>query len=158
MIVNLDGSEAAWDEGIKNLRRVGMTQGALASARSAIDAASLVFAHSVLDDCAWSYLSVCSLAKPADWEPIIAEKKASFAEFSGEPQNLIREEMIRAKLDELERDPLLMRSTYCSASVRHPKGTRQSATMHTTVTDSGASTMFGMALSIETEWGNTLPR
>jgi hypothetical protein len=107
VIVNLDGSEATWGEEVKNLMRTGMTQGALASARSAIDAASLVFAHSVLDDCAWSYLCVCSLANPADWDPIIAEKKASFADYYGKSQDMVREEMIQKKLEELEREPLL---------------------------------------------------
>jgi hypothetical protein len=107
IIVKLDGSETTWGEGTKNLLRTGMTEGALTSARAAIDAASLVFAQSMLDDCAWSYLRVCSLASPADWEPIIAEKKASFAAYYGKPHDVVRDEMIQEKLKQFEWDSLL---------------------------------------------------
>src|SRR5256885_7936995 len=65
IIVKLDGSEATWGDGTKNLLQTGMTESAITNAKAAIDAASLVFAQSVLDDCAWSYLKVCSLASPA---------------------------------------------------------------------------------------------
>jgi hypothetical protein len=107
IIVNLDGSETTWGEGTKNLLRTGMTEGALTSARAAIDAASLVFAQSMLDDCAWSYLKVCSLANPTDWKPIIGEKKTTFAAFQGRPLDVIRDEMIEEKLKQLEWDSLL---------------------------------------------------
>jgi hypothetical protein len=109
IIVNLDGSETTWGDGVKNLLRAGMTEGAIKGARNAIDAASLVFAQSVLDDCAWSYLKVCSLANPADWEPIIAEKKASFAAYYGKPHDVIRDEVIQEKLKQIERDCSLPR-------------------------------------------------
>jgi hypothetical protein len=52
----------------------------------------------MLDDCAWEYLTVCSLASPADWEPIIAEKKASFAAYYGKPHEAIRDAMIQQLL------------------------------------------------------------
>jgi hypothetical protein len=107
LIVKLDGSEATWDDTTKRLLRTGMTEGAITNARAAIDAASLIFAQSVLDDCAWSYLKVCSLAAPSDWSPIIAEKKASFASYYGKSHEEIRDEMIQEKLKQLERDSLL---------------------------------------------------
>lgn len=122
IIVNLDGSETTWGEGTKNLLRTGMTEGAITSARAAIDAASLVFAHSVLDDCAWSYLRACSLANAADWEPIIAEKKASFADYSGKTHNVIRHEMIQEKLRQLERDSLLKKADLLFQLCTPPKG------------------------------------
>ncbi len=84
-----------------------MTAGVITSARAAIDAASLVFAQSVLDDCAWAYLKVCSLARAADWEPIIADRKVSFSEYHGKSRETIRDEMIQDKLQHLERESLL---------------------------------------------------
>src|ERR1700733_5531237 len=104
IIVNLDGSETECGEGVKKLLRAGMTESAIKNARAAIDAASLVFAQSVLDDCVWSYLKVCSLTSPADWEPIIAEKKASFAEYFGRPHDEMRDAVIREKVEQIERD------------------------------------------------------
>jgi hypothetical protein len=109
IIVNLDGSETEWGDGVKNLLRAGMTEGVIKGARAAIDAASLVFAQSVLDDCTWSYLKVCSLANPSDWEPIIAEKKASFAAYYGKPHDVVREAVIQEKLEQIERDYSLPR-------------------------------------------------
>lgn len=107
IIVKLDGSETTWGEGTKNIVRTGMTSVAITNASAAIDAASLVFAQSILDDCALSYIRVCSLANPADWESIIAEKKSSFANYRGKTQDVIRDEMIQEKLKQLERDSLL---------------------------------------------------
>jgi hypothetical protein len=65
------------------------------------------YAQSVLDDCALSYLKVCSLARPADWEPLIAEKKASFADYYAKPQEAVREEMIQQKVEHLGKESLL---------------------------------------------------
>jgi hypothetical protein len=46
--VRFDGSESNWDEGMKNLMRTGMTELVVENARAGIDAASLVFAQSIL--------------------------------------------------------------------------------------------------------------
>lgn len=122
IIVKLDGSETDWGEATKNLLRTGMTQGAITNARAAIDAASLIFAQSVLDDCAWSYLDVCSLANPADWESMIAEKKVSFAAFQGKSHHAIRDEMIQEKLKQLERESLLKKLDLLFQLCTPPKG------------------------------------
>lgn len=122
IIVKLDGSETTWGEATKNLLRTGMTEGVLASARAAIDAASLVFAQSMLDGCAWSYLKVCSLANPEDWEPIIAEKKASFADYYGKPLEVARGEMIQEKLGQFEWHSLLRKVDLLFQLCTPPKG------------------------------------
>jgi hypothetical protein len=107
LILKLDGSETTWNEATKKLLRTGMTESAIMNARTAIDSASLVFAHSVLDDCAWSHLRVCSLAAPAEWEPIIARKTTTFAAYYGKSPEIIRDDMIQEKLEQLERGSLL---------------------------------------------------
>jgi len=58
MFVNLDGSWSPWSEELKRLMSAGITVTAVSNARKAIDAASLVFAQSMLDDSAWSYCRV----------------------------------------------------------------------------------------------------
>jgi hypothetical protein len=122
IIVKLDGSETTWGEGTKKFLRTGMTESAITSARAAIDAASLVFAQSVLDDCAWSYLRVCSLANPRDWDPISAEKKISFGDYYGKPHEVVRDEMIQEKLEKLERESLLKKVDLLFRLCTPPKG------------------------------------
>jgi hypothetical protein len=62
IIVNIDGSDKPLSEETKDFLRAGTTKTAITNARTVVDAASLVFAQSILDDCAWSYCRVCSLA------------------------------------------------------------------------------------------------
>lgn len=107
MIVKLDGGEASWDEETKRIFREGMTDNVVASTKSGIDAASLVFAQSTLDDCALSFLEACSIANPTDWEPIVSEKKVAFSDLQGRTPESIREELIKDKLKALEKDSLL---------------------------------------------------
>jgi hypothetical protein len=52
-------------------------------------------------------MSVCSLASPVDWDPIISEKKVSYIALSETTPALIREELIHDKLEQLERESLL---------------------------------------------------
>jgi hypothetical protein len=107
IFVNIDGSDTPLSEKAQDLIRTAMTQGAITNARAAVDAASLVFAQSILDDCAWSYCKVCALASPDDWDPLIREKKIDFGALREKNLDTIREELIQAKLNQLERKSLL---------------------------------------------------
>jgi hypothetical protein len=109
LVVRIDGGEADWDEGFKTLMRTGMTTTAMANATSGIDAASLVFAQSILDDCALSYLKVCSLAAPQDWEPFISDKKVDYKDLQGKTTEEVRAVLIQSKLDKLEWESLLLK-------------------------------------------------
>jgi hypothetical protein len=122
IIVNLDGSEATWGEELKKVMRTGLTESAVTNAKAAIDAASLVFAQSVLDDSALSFLIVCSLARPSDWESIIAEKRVSFASYSEKSPEGVRSEMIQEKLEHLERESLLKKVDLLFTLCKPPKG------------------------------------
>jgi hypothetical protein len=106
IIVKLDGSEGTWDQEIKAFFQSGMTDNAVTNARIAIDGASLVFAQSILDDCAWSYLKVCALAAPADWEGVLKDKKIAFSAVGKPPEDL-RQALIDEKLQDLEWESLL---------------------------------------------------
>jgi len=58
---------------------------------SSLDAASLVFAHSILDGAALGYCRVISFAMPITWEPFIEKKKLSIEEI----RNLTHEEILK---------------------------------------------------------------
>jgi hypothetical protein len=75
---------------------------------SALDAATLIFAHSVLDSAALDWCRVCALAAPDDFLPLIDQKKvtlagvraaASFAE--------LRAAALEGYLESLDRAPLV---------------------------------------------------
>lgn len=121
IVVKLDGGETTWGEEFKRMLRTGMTESAIKNARAAIDAASLVFAQSMLDDCALSYLRVCALANPADWEPMIQEKKVAYSSV-GNPPEEIRAELIKGKLEQLEWESLLKKVDLLFQLCTPPKG------------------------------------
>ena len=107
IFINLDGKVAPLSDKAKELIRTAMTQGVITSARSAMDASSLVFAQSILDDCAWSFCRVCALAAPQDWEKLIDGKKIDLEAVRAKTPDVIRNELIEAKLSQLERQSLL---------------------------------------------------
>jgi hypothetical protein len=73
----------------------------------AVDAASLIFAHSILDDAALQYCRVTSIVAPSSWEPFMANKPVSLEEVRKESyQNLLKAK-IEDSLKKLERDSLL---------------------------------------------------
>jgi hypothetical protein len=154
LIVKLDGSEATWDDVTKGLVQTGMTESAITNARTAIDAASLVFAHSVLDDCAWSYLRTCAVANPTDWEPIIAKKAITFADYRGKSPEAIRDEMIQEKLEHLERGSLLNKVDLLFQLCKPPKDDVLINNYYTIENGSRRLMMLGTASYTGTAWAS----
>lgn len=107
IFVKLDGSPSSLSDDLKQFIRASMTVTAVANARKAIDAASLVFAHSLLDDFVWSCCRVCSIIAPQDWDPFVEKKKVHFAMLRGSSAEAIRDELIQETLSQLERESLL---------------------------------------------------
>lgn len=107
LFTKLDGTPSPMDDGLKEFLRAGMTNTAVANSRAAIDAASLVFAQSMLDDSAWSYCRVCALVAPKDWEPLLEPKKIDYASVRDRSAEAIRDELLAATLSQLERESLL---------------------------------------------------
>lgn len=83
-----------------------MTRFMLDSGSAALDAAILLFAHSILDDCAFSLCQVCSKANPADWEALVINKHVQLAAFKGKGFEDVRNELIEEKLKAIERASL----------------------------------------------------
>jgi hypothetical protein len=55
------------------------TEQSVATFESALDAASLIFAHSVLDSTAFDWCRVCALAQPEDFIPYVEQKKVTLS-------------------------------------------------------------------------------
>jgi hypothetical protein len=85
-----------------------MTGMSLKSAQAAVDAASLVFAHSIVDAAAVGFLRVTAMASPKDWEPFLDNKRkwsvAEVREFGY--QKLFRDTVMK-ELEQIERSTSL---------------------------------------------------
>jgi hypothetical protein len=106
IIVSIDGYDKEWSADIKKFFQTGLTTTSIENFTNAIDAASIVFAQSVLDDCALSLLRVCALASPADWEQFVKDRKVDFNSVKEKSSDTIREELVNAKIDQLGMESL----------------------------------------------------
>jgi hypothetical protein len=107
LIVEQDGAHSPLSPELQRIISQGATETALMNADAAIDAASLVFGHSIIDACALAYCRVCALAKPEHWEPIFEKRTLTFQTLMAKGKDEIRMDMIEARLKELERGPLI---------------------------------------------------
>jgi len=86
-----------------------MTETAVANARAAIDAASVVFAHSILDGAAYECCRVTALVAPLDWEESVADKRTRLADVKSTSYEDLVKTNLEPFLDELERKSLLQK-------------------------------------------------
>ncbi|MEZ5490259.1 MAG: hypothetical protein R3F50_08060 [Gammaproteobacteria bacterium] len=77
---------------------------------AAIDAASLVFAHSIVDGAVLDYLRVTYAHSKESWLPFVANKNIKISDMTQKDNDTLIAEKIEALLDELDRQPLLVKS------------------------------------------------
>jgi hypothetical protein len=80
-------------------------EGSVVSARAAVDAASLVFAHTITDACATRFLRVTAMIAPDDWGRILGDKQLRVADlrqhgYERALRDLVFEEMERIEKNE----------------------------------------------------------
>lgn len=107
ILLNKDGTHSPMSADVQAIIRQCMTDTALTQANAAIDAASIVFAQSILDDCAMAYCKVCALAKPTDWESQLDNRKVNFSQLREKPYENLRQDLIDGRLAQLERESLI---------------------------------------------------
>jgi hypothetical protein len=86
-----------------------MTMISLQSAAYAVDAASLVFGHSITDAAPAGFLRVTSLACPRDWEQFLDKKKVTVAEVRDHRYESLFKGLLLEELDNIERNTSLPR-------------------------------------------------
>lgn len=84
-----------------------LTEQTMAGYQSSIDAASLIFAHSILDATAYDYCRVAAIANPEAWEDVVDKKTVTLAELKKTDYVTALREKVGAYLKQLERDSLL---------------------------------------------------
>lgn len=85
------------------------TQEALTSAQSFVDAASLVFAHSVLDDIASECCRISVLAGPDDWLPAVDKRKVTIEQVRQLGYEKLKTDLLKRYIEQLAREPLMKR-------------------------------------------------
>jgi hypothetical protein len=76
----------------------------LASTRASVDAASLVFAHSVVDASATGFLRVASMIAPEDWQEFLDNKKWSVAEVREQGYDKLFRGLVFDEMVQIERN------------------------------------------------------
>ena len=87
-----------------------MTQDQTKAYTASVDAASLVFAHSVIDSAALNYCHCCALANPQDWEKFVAKKKISVEEIKGLSYDDILKKKVNDYINSLDKESLLTKA------------------------------------------------
>jgi len=97
-----------------------MTEKSVTAFEAALDAASLIFSHSLLDTAAFDWCRVCALASPDDFMPYIDNRKFTLAEVQAASFSELREKAIGRHLKTLERESLLKKLDILFALCRPP--------------------------------------
>jgi hypothetical protein len=87
-----------------------LTVTAVTTFESALDAASLVFAHSIIDGAAFELCRICSVIAPADFDRFVDQRKVTLAQLRDASVEALRAQLIEAYLDTLERESLLTKA------------------------------------------------
>lgn len=108
--------EERWDEKFAAI----VTQQALQNARASVDAASLVFAHSVLEANVSDYLRVTALVAPKDWAEEVCKKQVSLGEVQEASFDKLFGDSLEKRLEQLERESLLKKTGVLFARCKPP--------------------------------------
>lgn len=84
-----------------------MTETSVRNFRYTLHAATLVFAHSILDAAVFDCLRICAAAGPDDWRPHLGAKKVALSEVASKPYSELLCDAISAELSRLEHESLM---------------------------------------------------
>jgi len=86
-----------------------MTVSAITEAQATIDAASLVFAHSILDDVVSECCGISFRAAPVEWEATFEQRKVSLSQVKGQTYDSLLLSLGEQHVENLKREPLMKR-------------------------------------------------
>lgn len=99
-----------------------IAQDQLNNHKASVDAASLVFAHSIIDYAALNYCRCCALANQNDWEKFVKNKKLSVEEVRKLSVEEILFKKVHEYIDSLDRDSLLVKADRLFQVCQPPAG------------------------------------
>lgn len=77
---------------------------------ASVDAASLVFAHSIIDNAVINYCRCSAIESPEDWEKFVEKKKISIEDLKGLSKDQIIFQKVTEYIDSLDRESLLSKA------------------------------------------------
>ena len=99
-----------------------MAQDQLKNYKASVDAASLIFAHSIIDNAALNYCRCCALANHNDWDKFVEKKKISLEELKKLSIDEIFSKKVYEYIDSLDRESLLLKADRLFQICQPPSG------------------------------------
>ena len=107
------------DAGIKILAK-GMTETSLTNAARNLDAAAIVFCHSLLDAVLFTLCSICHRIAPNDWVNFIKEQRIKVNELAEKSKDDLLFDKSKMFLEQLERESLAVKANTLCALCKPP--------------------------------------
>jgi hypothetical protein len=111
--------DAADLEGTTILLGSSLTELVLQNASGSLDAASLVFAHTILDDALSSFVEMTAEMAPAFWQKRVERKKIELAQLAANSQEELMDMVIRDELWRIKRNDSLSRKALLLHEICH---------------------------------------
>jgi len=99
-----------------------MTQDQLNNYKASVDAASLIFAHSIMDDAALNYCRCCALVNSNDWEKFVEKKQFSLEDIKKFSVDEMFSKKIHEYIDSLDRESLPLKADRLLNICKPPAG------------------------------------
>ena len=87
-----------------------IAQSQISNFKASVDAASLIFSHSIIDNATFNYCRCCALVNPTDWGKFVEEKKVSIKDIKGLSEAQILANKVNEYISSLERKSLLLKA------------------------------------------------
>jgi hypothetical protein len=98
-----------------------MTEQTIRESDLAMNAASIVFVHSVLDAAVFDYCRVTALIAPPDWESVVERRSVSLGEVRAANYGSLLQQKLKEYFTQLERESLLTKADQLFARCKPPE-------------------------------------
>lgn len=123
LFINKKAAIEAWESigGLAGLAK-SMADNQSKNFEKSVDAASLIFAHSVLDGVALDYCKATAMVSPVSWEQFLDKKQVAMQEIRGKTYESLLKTKVEEHLQALDRESLLAKVERLFALCKPPEG------------------------------------
>jgi hypothetical protein len=124
LLVDIESGKPASSKSAEEYQKLGKTgaQGIFDSSYASLDAAVLVFYHSLLDAAVFDYCRVTVLHAPRDWEQDLKNTQVPLLETQSKSYDQLLQVKLDERLEKLERESLLKKVDRLFARCNPPSG------------------------------------